>query len=164
MAVIAPWGDVVQMEQLRHLGLGHGSSGPLQLRALGVFWPKHLWSISIVADVLYWVYILVMTVVFVLLKSSDVCLQGACEMTVTISTESPLSSYQFFDLKWPERPVECPTSGISKQILLVGSQYSWHCGKTCSNNIRGTFTSSLWVEGLHFGYEKMQLCGARTSL
>lgn len=42
---------------------------------------------------------LVMSVVFVLLKSSGVCLQGACETTVTISAESPPSSYQFFVLK-----------------------------------------------------------------
>lgn len=96
MAVITPWGDAVQMEQLRHLGFDHGSSGPLQLRALGGFWPKHLGSISIVADALCWVYILVMTVGFVLLKSSGVCLQGACEMTFSISTESPPSSLPIF--------------------------------------------------------------------
>lgn len=87
-----------------------------------------------------------MTVGFVLLKSSGVCLQGTCEMTITVSTESPPSSYQFFDLKWPEKLVECPTSGISKQMLLVGSQYSWHFGKTCSKSTRVIFASSLWVK------------------
>lgn len=85
---------------------------------------------------------------FVLLKNSGVCLQGACEMAVTISAESPPSSYQFFVLEWPERPVECPTSDISKQILLAGSQYSWYGGKTYSKSIGGIFVSSLWVKGL----------------
>lgn len=42
MAIMAPWGDVLWMEQLRHLGFGHGSSGSLQLCAPGGFWPKHL--------------------------------------------------------------------------------------------------------------------------
>lgn len=53
--------------------------------------PSALWQMCCTG-----VCILVMTVVFVLLKSSGVCLQGACEMTVTVSAESPPSSYQFF--------------------------------------------------------------------
>lgn len=56
--------------------------------------PSELWEMCCAG-----VCILVMTVVFVLPKSSGVCLQGACEMTVTISAESPPSSYQFFVLK-----------------------------------------------------------------
>lgn len=33
MAFIAPWGGAWWMEQLRHLGFGHGASLPLQLSA-----------------------------------------------------------------------------------------------------------------------------------
>lgn len=141
MALIVPWGDALWVEQLRHLGFGHGSSGPLQLTAPGGLWPKHLWCISNVADMHFG-------------DDSGFCpskeqwrLLAGSMWNMNDSAESPPSSYQFFVLKWPERPVEYCTSGISKQILLVGSQYSWHCGKTCSKSIGGIFSSSLWVKG-----------------
>lgn len=137
---------------------GWSSSGTKGLQKTSLF-HQRLWQMCCTG-----VCILVMTVVFVLLKSSGISLQGACEMTVTISAESPPSLYQFFVLKCPERPVECPTSGISKQILLVCSQYSWHCGKTCSKRIRGHFHLFTVAKGSYFDYEKMCLCGARTSL